>query len=675
MVPLPPAEPPQQALQPSFQADFDQTPPAQMQPQQQQLQQQQSNQMPGFASFPSTQPQQPQAQQQNAPQMLQQDVQNTQQGGFANFSSLQQSQPQMQMQQPNLLMHGGVHTGNNDNLQQTQGGGGISLNQPSLQPQGNKNVGQVPRQQPSQIQMMQQPPQQQQHDQSGFANFSSVPQQQIAPKQAVGQPLNNIQMQAEQQQQQQQQIHQPNTGHPSIQPTAMTQPAQQPAPQPSQPASTNQGDATPTMNQRESVVSDIAFDETYPSPSAHTPAPAPAPPSSNQTQTDGEHSTASGEGATVDTNPNAFRSVDDGRKNAFDSGARAGDFGAPSTTSSPPVEKKTKDLNFTKYHEGQQVVYSSMEGTCLATVAKVHYDDELHPFYTIHVNGREKQTDDAHLSMMQDNANSVAPTSANNAILLQETASMLRRLNSQQLTKVHQFVASMVASGNNIQGRAAPPPGQNLQMNSANLQQQQQNPLSFGSVNISGPPSMGNDLPFAPMSGAPMPPLAQYSMQQSSNHGMTQTTTMGMSAGAPLMPPPAHASAATAQSFMQQNGIPNQQHSTMGVGTTNNTVQQTSNHRISPGAMMGMGVPPQTGAPTPPATMPLPPPQGQALAGVDMGQLAKQQQQQPLSQHGAMGMEGTMNSMPAAAPPLSPAAAASPALPPVEKEGNPFDFY
>ena len=50
------------------------------------------------------------------------------------------------------------------------------------------------------------------------------------------------------------------------------------------------------------------------------------------------------------------------------------------------------------YNEGQKVIYTNSEGSCLAVITKVHYDDEMQPYYTIEIEGREKQTDNNHLS-------------------------------------------------------------------------------------------------------------------------------------------------------------------------------------------------------------------------------------------------------------------------------------
>jgi len=55
------------------------------------------------------------------------------------------------------------------------------------------------------------------------------------------------------------------------------------------------------------------------------------------------------------------------------------------------------------YNEGQKVIYTNAEGSCLAVITKVHYDDELQPYYTIEIiEGREKQTDNNHLSRFNE---------------------------------------------------------------------------------------------------------------------------------------------------------------------------------------------------------------------------------------------------------------------------------
>ena len=59
-------------------------------------------------------------------------------------------------------------------------------------------------------------------------------------------------------------------------------------------------------------------------------------------------------------------------------------------------------------------MYTNDKGSCVATITKVHFDDELHPFYTININGMEKQTVNAHLSELTQNANSTQPSAVSN---------------------------------------------------------------------------------------------------------------------------------------------------------------------------------------------------------------------------------------------------------------------
>lgn len=65
------------------------------------------------------------------------------------------------------------------------------------------------------------------------------------------------------------------------------------------------------------------------------------------------------------------------------------------------LKEKAAEKSETKYTEGQLVFYKEVNGsTTEVTVLKVHLDDELIPFYTIKfASGREKQTDDVHLTL------------------------------------------------------------------------------------------------------------------------------------------------------------------------------------------------------------------------------------------------------------------------------------
>ncbi|GKY92794.1 hypothetical protein MPSEU_000249100 [Mayamaea pseudoterrestris] len=51
-----------------------------------------------------------------------------------------------------------------------------------------------------------------------------------------------------------------------------------------------------------------------------------------------------------------------------------------------------------KYKSGQRVYYTSSSFVGMVTIVKVHVDDELEPFYTIAVDGKERQTDNEHLA-------------------------------------------------------------------------------------------------------------------------------------------------------------------------------------------------------------------------------------------------------------------------------------
>jgi hypothetical protein len=70
----------------------------------------------------------------------------------------------------------------------------------------------------------------------------------------------------------------------------------------------------------------------------------------------------------------------------------------------PETQSKTGGANSrpksgdATYKTGQKVYYKSASYAGEAQVVKVHLDDDLVPYYTILVDGKEKQTDDAHLS-------------------------------------------------------------------------------------------------------------------------------------------------------------------------------------------------------------------------------------------------------------------------------------
>lgn len=91
-----------------------------------------------------------------------------------------------------------------------------------------------------------------------------------------------------------------------------------------------------------------------------------------------------------------------------------------------------------KYNEGQKVYYKSSSYSGEAEILKVHLDDELKPFYTIKVNGREKQTDESHLGadpFVQGGESS----------LLKQVTEVLASLSNEQLQNVLNFAKGLAA--------------------------------------------------------------------------------------------------------------------------------------------------------------------------------------------------------------------------------------
>ncbi|GAX22343.1 Arf-GAP domain and FG repeats-containing protein 1 [Fistulifera solaris] len=98
------------------------------------------------------------------------------------------------------------------------------------------------------------------------------------------------------------------------------------------------------------------------------------------------------------------------------------------------VKAETKDLG--KYKEGQRVYYKSSSYSGEAEIVKVHLDDELKPYYTIHVNGKEKQTDESHLDA------DLYPRDGDSSLLSQVT-DVLKTLSTEQLQNVLNFAKGL----------------------------------------------------------------------------------------------------------------------------------------------------------------------------------------------------------------------------------------
>lgn len=114
-----------------------------------------------------------------------------------------------------------------------------------------------------------------------------------------------------------------------------------------------------------------------------------------------------------------------------------------------PAEEKKKAPS--KFIEGQKVYYRSSSYSGEAEIVKVHLDDELKPFYTIKVNGKEKQTDETHLE-------ADSPVGNGNLALLRQVTKVLESCSSEQLQKVLSFAKSLASenSGNSFSVNSIP---------------------------------------------------------------------------------------------------------------------------------------------------------------------------------------------------------------------------
>jgi len=90
-----------------------------------------------------------------------------------------------------------------------------------------------------------------------------------------------------------------------------------------------------------------------------------------------------------------------------------------------PINSNNTIQSSTQYKEGQTVLYTNSQGlTSKATIQAIHYDNDLQPYYTItFLNGRERQTDDAHLSPIT--INNIATNNMSNQMNVEEGVSII----------------------------------------------------------------------------------------------------------------------------------------------------------------------------------------------------------------------------------------------------------
>ena len=142
-------------------------------------------------------------------------------------------------------------------------------------------------------------------------------------------------------------------------------------------------------------------------------------------------------------------------------------FNTNSNNNATVAPSVTNVLKMTKFQSGQKVYYKSSSYSGPVEILKVHFDDALEPFYTIALtDGKEKQTDDAHLShemesmnqMSHDDSRNNGNTNTNNSnetsAFLGEIQNLLSNLSMEQLIQVKQFI--LQTTNTNMNGTLPP---------------------------------------------------------------------------------------------------------------------------------------------------------------------------------------------------------------------------
>ena len=188
---------------------------------------------------------------------------------------------------------------------------------------------------------------------------------------------------------------------------------------------------------------------------------------------------------------------------------------AASAPAPAPASTAASQKGVAKYSSGQELYYKNSTMTAKAKVVKVHFDDALEPFYTIAVDGKEKQTDDSHLFMDHP--------------IQTDIAKVLQGMSETQLKQVLEYVNQMNQPSSGMGG-----------IGSASLQ-----PQSFTQSSPSPNTGMAQPVPHSPVPNmstnqtsntaalSPAPTLAPFpgnSPQQQSaqaNQGMPSPSSMG----------------------------------------------------------------------------------------------------------------------------------------------------
>ena len=383
------AQPPQQQQNQNF-ANFGggqtQQPPQQQQPSQ-----------GGFANFDQQQAQVPPQQQ----QQQQQPVVAQQGGGFtANFN--QQQPPVPPQQQPVVAQQGGGFTANFDQQQTQAPSPQQQQQQPVVAQQGVGFTANFNNQQNQQQQMMRPPQQLQPPQNQQDQNFGNLNQQN--PGASSGQMI------PPQQQQQQPQGGQDPFGN-------MPPPSQGAMGlQPQQPTMTTNGQQPQQQSQ------DGGNMGGQPQQSeAQLQTPSIMPVEKQDPMDAFAHLSVGNNGI---NNNNVARGM----------GGSALPASNQPGTGAVPTKSTVVDSVVLEYKEMEMVCYKSNGTRQKAQIVKRHLDDELQPFYTIGLLGREKQTDVHHLEPLDPSYEKIEST--------------LISLSATQLKQVEAFLGSLVNDTN-----------------------------------------------------------------------------------------------------------------------------------------------------------------------------------------------------------------------------------
>ena len=397
----------------NFVANFDQDPFAQQAPngpsgQPQQpfgQQQQQFGQPPNMAAQgqPFGQPTLPPQQQQQQP-FGQSNIptQGQQQQSFGQSNVPTQGQQQQPFGQPNVASQGPQQPFGQPNVQ-------VQQQQANMPPQGQQQQFSQPNPQQQQFGQSNVPPQGQQQQ---FGQPNAPPQGQ---QQQFGQP--NVQVQQQQ---------------PNMTPQAQQQQFGQSNPQQQQ-QQFGQSNVPQQGQQQQFGQPDLGQQQFGGQQSAPQQQNIPPPQLQSMQTSQNSHQFGNFGGPNQADQQTPMQNVPSepqpDKFDAFNSiGAPSNDESNVAAAESDTTSGKVK--NPRKYKEGQRVCYKSASYIGEAEILKVHLDDDLEPFYTIRVQGKEKQTDDGHLS----------------STMQEHVQSLIEGLTNEQLNQVQAFIATLTVS-------------------------------------------------------------------------------------------------------------------------------------------------------------------------------------------------------------------------------------